>query len=172
MIDFTQDHFALLGLPVRYRIDEAALDAAYRALQSRVHPDRHAAGDDAQRRLALQASARVNEAFRTLKDPVERGVYLLSLRGVEAMAESDTALPPAFLMAQLERREALESARDSAALEALQVQLGREQEALTASLAAALDDRRDDAAAREAVRQLKFLAKVAADIDAAAALTD
>ena len=83
MIDFTLNHFELLGLPVRYAIDAKALDAAYRELQRNVHPDRHAASDDASRRLALQAAARVNEAYRTLADPVGRAGYLLSLSGVE-----------------------------------------------------------------------------------------
>ena len=70
---------------------------AYRALQRTVHPDRHAASDDATRRLALQAAARVNEAYRTLGDPVERARYLLGLRGVDAFDETDTSLDVDFL---------------------------------------------------------------------------
>src|SRR5438046_1781371 len=66
MIDFSQNYFALFGLLPRYRFDPEKLDAAYRALQRAVHPDRYAAGDDAERRLALQSSARVNEAYRAL----------------------------------------------------------------------------------------------------------
>ena len=62
MIDFTRNHFELLGLPARYRVEESALDRAYRELQNAVHPDRYAAAGDADKRLALQASARVNEA--------------------------------------------------------------------------------------------------------------
>ena len=62
MIDFSRNHFELFGLSARYRVDQDALDAAYRKLQSEVHPDRFAGGSDAERRIALQASARVNEA--------------------------------------------------------------------------------------------------------------
>ena len=58
MIDFTLNHFELLGLPVRYAIDAKALDAAYRELQRSVHPDRHAASDDASRRLALPTNGK------------------------------------------------------------------------------------------------------------------
>src|SRR5213075_2858641 len=70
---------------------------AYRALQREMHPDRYAAGDEVERRLALQSSARVNEAYRALKDPVGRAQYLLSLRGIDALAETDTQLPLDFL---------------------------------------------------------------------------
>ena len=72
MIDFTRNHFELFGLPLRFRIDAPALQRAYRDLQRDVHPDRYAGGSDHEKRLALQASARVNEAYRTLKDPVAR----------------------------------------------------------------------------------------------------
>ena len=67
MIDFSQNYFALFGLPQRYRFDPEKLDTAYRALQRVVHPDRYAAAGDAERRVALQSSARVNEASRALK---------------------------------------------------------------------------------------------------------
>ena len=75
MIDFSQNYFALFGLPQRYGFDPEQLDAAYRALQRVVHPDRYAAAGDAERRVALQSSARVNEAYRALKDPVGRAQY-------------------------------------------------------------------------------------------------
>ncbi len=110
MIDFSRNHFELFGLPVRFRFDPAALDRAYHRLQGEVHPDRHAAASDALQRAALQSSARVNEAYRTLKDPVARAQYLLSLHGVDAIGETDTALPLEFLERQLERREAAAAA--------------------------------------------------------------
>ena len=96
MIDFSRNHFELFGLPARYRVDPASLDAAYRKLQSEVHPDRFARGTDAERRMALQSSARVNEAYRALKDPVERAQYLLRMQGVDAVGETDTQLPERF----------------------------------------------------------------------------
>src|SRR2546428_127562 len=116
MIDFSQNYFALFGLPQRYRFDPEELDAAYRALQRVVHPDRYAAAGDAERRIALQSSARVNEAYRALKDPVGRAQYLLSLRGIDALAETDTAFPAEVLQPELERRgrgRARQSTRDA-----------------------------------------------------------
>src|SRR5438094_8635517 len=122
MIDFSQDYFTLFGLPQRYRFDPDRLDLAYHALQREIHPDRYAAAGETERRLALQSSARVNEAYRALKDPVGRAQYLLSLRGIDALAETNTALPAEFLQRELERREAVgeaQHARDANRLDSL-----------------------------------------------------
>jgi molecular chaperone HscB len=170
VIDFSQDYFALFGLPPRYRCDAARLEAAYRALQTEVHPDRFAAASEAERRLALQSSARVNEAYLALRDPVGRAQYLLSLHGVDATAETDTALPLDFLERQLERREAVDDARiarDSSRLEALLAEVRAEIAALEPALADTLDARQSWESARPSVRELQFLSKLAADIDAA-----
>jgi molecular chaperone HscB len=168
MIDFSQNHFELFGLPLRYRIDAGALERAYRSLQTRVHPDRHAAGSDAEKRLALQASARVNEAYRELRDPVARATHLLQLRGVETDAETDNRLPTDFLTRQLERREAADEARDAhddAALARIVREVRDDASATELHVARALDE--DDLeGARSAVRQLRFLAKLAEDLDA------
>ena len=167
MIDFTADHFALLGLPRRYRIDAAALDRAYRTLQAEIHPDRHASADDAARRLALQASARVNEAFSVLHDPAGRGEYLLGLQGVASLAETDTSMPMDFLAEQMERREELEDANargDHAALEAALAAIGVDLRNLEAELAVALDDAQALDEAKTMVRKLRFLQRVRHEI--------
>jgi molecular chaperone HscB len=167
MIDFTADHFSLLGLPRRYRIDAAALDRAYRSLQAAIHPDRHAGGEDAARRMALQASARVNEAYETLRDPAARGEYLLSLQGIASLSETDTAMPMDFLVEQMERREAIgdaTAAGDHAALEAALAAIGADQRSLDADLAAALDDRAAQDEAKTLVRKLRFLDRVRHEI--------
>src|SRR5512137_454605 len=101
VIDFNRNYFELFGLPARFDVDAAALDRAYRALQTEVHPDRFAAGTDAERRVAMQSAARVNEAYRALKDPVARASPLLALHGVAAADETDTALDIGFLERQL-----------------------------------------------------------------------
>ncbi|TMG85817.1 MAG: Fe-S protein assembly co-chaperone HscB [Betaproteobacteria bacterium] len=171
MIDFSQDYFTLFGLPPRYRFDPDRLDLAYHALQREIHPDRYAAAGETERRLALQSSARVNEAYRALKDPVGRAQYLLSMRGIDALAEKDTELPGQFLESELERREAVADAhagRDVARLGALLEQVRSDAAALEGSLADQLDaEAWEDA--RSAVRELRFLSKVAGDIEAALA---
>jgi molecular chaperone HscB len=171
MIDFSHNHFELFGLPVRYRIDADSLEHGYRALQRDVHPDRFAGGgDDARHRVALQASARVNEAYVTLKSPVDRGRYLLALAGIDALDETDTALPLDFLEAQLERREAADealAAGDMRALDALLAGIRAEAADQESRLAAQLDAN-DLATARGTVRELTFLHKVAGDVAAMA----
>jgi len=175
MIDFSQDYFALFGLPARYRFDPAELDAAYRKLQTEVHPDRFAAAGDDERRLALQSSSRVNEAYRALRSPLERAHYLLLLRGIDALAESDTALPPEFLEQQLECREAMAEAvarRDAGALTSLQKSVEKAAAELERALAEQLDLSEIPTEAQVSLRKLKFLSKVAADIAAAVAEID
>jgi molecular chaperone HscB len=171
MIDFSLDYFALFGLPPRYTFDPATLDAAYHALQRAVHPDRFAAAGETERRVALQSSARVNEAYQALKDPVGRAQYLLSLHGIDALAETNTALPAEFLLHELERREAVaeaQAASDTRGLEALLRQVHSDADALERVLAVRLEaEAWQDA--RDAVRELRFLTKVAGDIEAAIA---
>ena len=175
MIDFSRNHFELFGLPVQFRCDAGALDRAYRAMQGEVHPDRFAAASDPDRRRALQASAHVNEAYRALKDPVARAHYLLSLHGADAPPESDTRLPLDFLEQQLERREAAAEAAaagDLAALEALLAGVRAEARELEQRLAALLDAEGAWDVARARVRELRFLTKLAEDIDAMAAAAE
>jgi molecular chaperone HscB len=166
-IDFSRNHFELFGLPAQFRLDAAALEHAYRDLQRAVHPDRFAAAGDAQKRLALQASARANEAYRTLRDPVARAEYLLSLRGLDAAAGTDTRLPVAFLTRQLERREAADEAsrvRDAGALAALVDEVRRDADDLAREVVPLLDAGDPAAAAR--VREWRFLAELGDDLDA------
>ena len=168
MIDFSRNHFQLFGLPERFRFDPTALDRAYQQLQTEVHPDRHASSGEKEQRLALQASARVNEAYLALKDPVARATYLLSLRGIDGVAELDTRLPIEFLERQLERREAASEAAergDIASLEQVLDDVRDEARVLEGRVAALLDDAAWEAA-RDPVRELRFLTKVVADIDA------
>ena len=85
-----------------------------------MHPDRFASGTAAERRVAMQWATRANEAYTTLRSPQRRAAYLVERAGVPINAETNTAMPPAFLMQQMEWREALDEVRgDSAALDAL-----------------------------------------------------
>src|SRR5438132_12609726 len=108
-----QNHFELFGLQAAFSVDEAALDQSYREIQSRVHPDRFAHAGDAERRASLQWTTRVNEAYRTLRNPVSRASHLLALNGIDVAFETNTAMPAEFLMEQMELREALEEATQS-----------------------------------------------------------
>ena len=75
------DLFQVLGLPRRLAVDRGDLDRRYHDASRVVHPDRHGTADPRTRDLSLAASAAVNRAYRTLRDPVERGRYWLELHG-------------------------------------------------------------------------------------------
>ncbi len=168
MVSLKDSHFDLFHLPAQFALDEAALDAAYRTVQTQVHPDRFAAAGDAQKRIAMQWATRANEAYRTLRDPLKRATYLLSLRGVDIGAENNTAMEPAFLMQQMEWREGIEdaaAARNVDALDALLAELRDEKRVRLERLGTLLDNGADQAAA-EAVRQLMFIERVASEVTA------
>jgi molecular chaperone HscB len=163
-------YFELFGLPPAFNIDLARLDQAYRQLQAEVHPDRFAAASDTERRRSLQWATHANEAYQTLKNPLDRARYLLQLHGVDTQEESNTAMPPDFLMRQMEWREAIEeaqSATDVNALDALSRELRQESRDMQLALAGQLDSQADYSSASETVRKLRFLDKVQAEIDQA-----
>ncbi len=170
MEDFKQNHFELFGLLPGFAVEQDRLEQAYREIQARVHPDRFAHAGEAERRASMQWTTRVNEAYRTLKNPVARARYLLELNGVDVAFETNTKMPPQFLMQQMELREALEAAlkaKDAAALEVLRNNLDNAHRALEEELARQLDGGRDYRAAADSVRKLMFLEKLGAEIDAA-----
>lgn len=164
------NHFELFGLAPSFALDAGALDRAFRDLQAKVHPDRFAQSGDAERRASMQWSTRANEAYRLLKDPVQRARYLLELHGVDTGFETDTAMPGDFLMRQIELREALEEARekqDAAALDAMKQDLAVASRSLEAELANRIDGEKDYAGAAGAVRRLQFLKRLGEEVDAA-----
>ncbi len=178
LMDIKDNHFALFGLPERYALDSEALDRAYRELQSRVHPDRFAASGAAEQRVALQWATQANEAYRVLRDPLKRAIYLCGLKGHDPANENNTNMPQAFLIEQLEWREALDDARtsdDRAALAALDRELASTRDRLSAEIETALD--RDDAASIDAdaaaahasdlVRQWMFVERFGEDVASA-----
>ncbi|HEX7055154.1 MAG TPA: Fe-S protein assembly co-chaperone HscB [Burkholderiales bacterium] len=166
----SSSHFELFGLTQAFAIDLRALEKAYREIQARVHPDRFAHAGEAERRASLQWTTRVNEAFQTLRSPVSRARHLLELHGVDVAFETNTAMPQQFLMQQMALREALEEAvarKDAGALDALRRDLERDKAALERRLAECIDRERDYPGAAGLVRELQFLEKLAAEIDAA-----
>ena len=152
-------------MPAAFSIDRDALEKAYREIQSQVHPDRFAHAGDAERRASMQRTTRVNEAFEVLRNPVKRASHLLALHGVDVAFETNTAMPPEFLMQQMELREALEEAKDAGAASALQETLSSERRILERQIGDAIDLKKDYADAAALVRKLQFLEKLDAEID-------
>jgi molecular chaperone HscB len=161
-----QNHFELFQLPQRFAIDMGALDRAYHEVQNKVHPDKFAHAGDAEKRVAMQWATRANEAYKTLKSPFKRAAYLCELNGVDLQIESNTAMPGAFLMQQMEWREAMEdakAAKDVDALERLEGELSDARKAEIDKIAVLLDANKFDEAA-QGVRQLMFLEKFGDEI--------
>lgn len=151
------NHFETLGLEPAFRIDERALEERFRELSRLLHPDRHAAAGATARRVALEKSIALNDAWRVVRDPARRAAHLLALRGLDVGESSGGKwLPQGFLLEVMELREAFDEARagkksEEATRLADQARAGRN-EALEA-LGGAFD-RNDD---EEAARQLSVL---------------
>lgn len=157
--------FELFGVPARFAQERAALDTRWKELQREVHPDRFAAEGAAAQRVAMQWSARINEAYQRLKDPQRRAAYLCELNGAPIQAESNTAMPPEFLMQQMELREQLDDASSPEDLEKISRQGSSLQRETLQKIEHQIDVENDWAAAAQSVRALMFLDKLAADID-------
>lgn len=157
--------FSLLNLPTAYALDLSQLEQAWREASARVHPDRFATASAAEKRIAMQWAARINQAYDVLKNPVKRAVYLCELAGQAVDAENNTRMDTAFLMKQMQWRETLDEVRnDPAGLTQLAETIHQEQQALERCLTELLDNKKDYVTASEKVRQLMFVAKIQQEI--------
>ncbi|MGH7864743.1 MAG: hypothetical protein ACREQB_07125 [Candidatus Binataceae bacterium] len=106
------DLFAALGLPKKLVIDGDALELVYHELGRRIHPDRFATAPVPVRNASLHATSLVTRAYRTLRDPVSRGLYWLELNG-EKLAENNQQVPPELAELVFDVQEQLADLRDS-----------------------------------------------------------
>jgi len=166
MIDFSKNYFDLFGLPVAFLLDAGALAERYREVQKVVHPDRYASASEAEQRHALQQATRVNEAYETLREPLKRAMYMLELNGVDTSQETATTRDGAFLMQQMELREALAEVPGQddplARLDDLMVEIASLIKAQVAQLAVQFESGTAEQleAARESVSKMQFLNKL------------
>lgn len=157
--------FELFEISPRFALDRSALDARWIALQAEVHPDKFVAQGGAAQRVAMQWAVRVNEAYRRLKDPLERAAYLCELNGVPIEAESNTAMPTDFLMQQMAWRESLDDAETVEQVAALAEEVAAHERSALDEIRIALDDRGDHVTAAKQVRALMFSERFARDVD-------
>lgn len=104
------DLFAVLGLPRTLAVDAGMLETRYHEASRSVHPDRHQVAPDRTRELSLAASATVNRAYRTLRDPVGRGRYWLELHGTP-LGAANNRVPAELAALVFETQEQLEAFR-------------------------------------------------------------
>jgi molecular chaperone HscB len=164
---FGKNYFEIFNAPVAYEIDLNRISGLYRELQKSVHPDRFAHASDQEKRLAMQQTSLINQAFQTLKDPILRAQYLLQLQGMEIHAETDTTMDGEFLMEQMEIREAIAEVRDKAdplaELDKLAAILKNKFEKLSAAFTEQHASQ-SLKAARETVRKMQFVVKAQSEI--------
>jgi molecular chaperone HscB len=157
-------HFDAFGLAPSFDVDVPALDKQLRELSLKLHPDRFAQADARERRLSLEQTTALNEAYKVLKDPVRRGFYLLALRGVDLDRDEtpeNRELPAEFLEEVMELRETLAEAHgrgDVAKAQEMGEDVRRRQQVALKAAMAALDraqgSGRGDPAVQEAAHQL------------------
>jgi molecular chaperone HscB len=134
------DFFAVFGLERRLAVDGAALQRRFYELSRRWHPDFHQVAPPEEQARALEESARVNAAYRALRDPLARVEYLIRLEEGRQTSEGATVkakAPPALLAEMFEIQETLEEARAGALDETTRATLVEQREALRGRLAEA-----------------------------------
>ncbi|MGM0594555.1 MAG: Fe-S protein assembly co-chaperone HscB [Pseudomonadota bacterium] len=163
-----KNHFELFELPVTFDVDQEALSLRYRELQRAVHPDRFANASDQEKRLSVQQAALINEAYQTLKTPLARARYLLQVNGIE-LDDSDTSMAPAFLMEQMELREALAAVRDKedpfAELNRLRDQIEATERELVESLRQLFEQGTELEQGKDLVRRMQFIQRLLGEVD-------
>ena len=162
-------YFTLFQLEPAFDIDAENLKQTYRALAARFHPDKFASASAFEQKQAVMMSSTINDAYRTLKNPIDRAAYLLKTLGIDADAPEHTSFAPDFLMQQMEWRETLMEARaesDLKTLENLNDEIRAEQEKLFCDLKQSFACQDYDTAAQQ-VRQGRFLDKLRNEISSA-----
>ena len=154
------DYFKIFALPKEYAVEIDALETAYRRLSVQYHPDKTAHLSAFEQKQAVMLSATINEAYRTLKSPLDRAAYLLKEQGMDADAPEHTRFAPEFLMQQMQWREDLEdAAHNEAALLNLQQQISTTYDQLQQDLLHDFAEKNWQEAANH-VREGRFISKL------------
>lgn len=166
------DYFSLLNVPASYEVDATLLRKHYLTLQQQFHPDRFSGESDQVKRVAVQKSAFINEAYQTLSSQQKRARYLLKRAGVSIDEQRGTAVDLEFLTEQMEWREQLadltldEGAGRCETLETLEDKVKQRLKAINARLTTLFSA--DDLSADESIAEyhkLQFMEKLHSEID-------
>ena len=159
-------YFNLFQLEPSFNIDTEALEQTYRALAARFHPDKFASASAFEQKQAVMMSSTINDAYRTLKSPIDRAAYLLKSQNIDADAPEHTSFSPEFLMQQMEWRETLMDAQieqNHDAIQALDQEIQEVQSNLYQDLQQAFEQQ-DYESAAQWVRHGRFLNKLRNEI--------
>jgi len=173
-LQLNSDSFQIFDLPRFFDLDEARLTERFHQLMHAVHPDRHAGATEVERRQAMQWSSRINEAYRQLLKPLARAQLLCEIFA-GPLDVLRTAMPPAFLMRQMQWREDFEAISLDAnrldQVDALEAEVKLEGKQITSqfaqtSIALGQSPSADDAKlAADLLRQWMFVEKFLDDIE-------
>lgn len=165
------NYFQIFGVDVSFDVDLTALSSIYQTLQKTVHPDRFAHAGQQEQLIALKKSTLINDAYQTLKMPLQRAEYLLNLRNIELPNEQQSFRDNMFLMRQMELREMIEDIKgasdiDAALFEAQQA-LDNEYMQIFQLLQQSLELNTPESnlTASESLRKLKFYQKLHIEIE-------
>ena len=132
------DFFSLLGLPRKLQINLTDLEERFHQLSWKLHPDNFVQATEFERSLSLERSSQLNDAYRTLRDPVGRVEYLLAQEGMRKEGQNKQQAPPELLEEVFELNESLEELREAKAsggdLAALQARLQAAEKSFQAQL--------------------------------------
>ena len=159
-------YFNLFQLAPSFNIDTEALEQTYRALAAQFHPDKFASASAFEQKQAVMMSSTINDAYRTLKSPIDRAAYLLKSQNIDADAPEHTSFSPEFLMQQMEWRETLMDAQmeqNHDAIRALDQGIQEVQSNLYQDLQQAFEQQ-DYESAAQWVRHGRFLNKLRNEI--------
>ena len=146
------DPFEMLGVERRFDLDLKVLEKTHRELSRALHPDKFAQSGASERRAVLEKAASVNEAWRTVRDPISRAEALFRLAGIKVGEDSEPKASPAFLMEVMDEREALAEARaakDLVKVRAVGATMAKRAQEVEAKLAAGFAGTRGDTSAVE-----------------------
>ena len=164
----TRNFFDLFDVPVAYELDFDQVQQRYRDLQKIVHPDKFVNASDQEKRLSMQQTSRLNEAFNTLRQPVDRAIYLLKLKDVDTAQENSTTMHAGFLMEQIEMREALSEVRSAedplAELDRFSAQIKADMQGLMQNFSECYAQEKLEEA-KELIKKMQFMQKAGKEVD-------
>ncbi len=169
MQQINQNYFQLFEIPESFELDLISLADKYRQLQVDVHPDKYASSTEQEKLRAVQLTSYLNEAYSTLKSPLKRAAYLLSLHDLDVEQVSQDELGMDLLLEQIQLREALdEMPGDESALaelEKLKIEVTEKLDGRQQSFASKIEKKLLQEA-KKIFHEMQFLHKLLAEIEA------
>ena len=160
----TQNYFELFNLPEKFQIDLEMLQENYRAIQKEIHPDRFATSSENEKVQSMIMSTQANDGYETLKSPIKRAKYILSLH----KSTEKITLPPDFLMQQMEWEEHFETIeKNSSELTEFKSTINKKYKEYSLLISTQIDDDQNWSDAAISIDKLYFIEKLLQKINKA-----